>query len=105
MKQQTTNPTGKGPTVKKTKKTKTKSDDQPAQKAEIAPMEQARPFEGVGMDQNHMQKPANVATRSQKPAVDSKAKAKVNSKPTKNTKENSECHFPALKARDVKEVA
>ena len=57
------------------------------------------------MDQNHMQKPANVATRSQKPAVDSKAKAKVNSKPTKNTKENSECHLPALPARDVKEVA
>ena len=67
-------------------------------------MEQARSFEGVDMDQNQMQKPGNVATRSQKPAVDSKAKAKVNSKPAKTSKENSECHLPALPAKDAKEV-
>ena len=102
---QTTNPTGKGPTVKKSKKNKAKKTDEAAQKTDTAPTDQVRSFQGASMDQNQVHKSAIVSTRSQKPTVDSKGKTKVNSKASKNTKENSTSQQTALPARETKEVS
>ena len=108
MKQSTTTiSTGKGPTVKKSKKVKVDTVNQLESKADTVTDEERQAFDGVKLDQNQTKQSHSDTTRVQKPTLEIKTKTKTNSKIAKN-KENADSQAPilqnAVQADDAKDA-